>query len=554
MRGPTDPKRRRLVQAAAGLGGTRCAPWAAAALAGCGAVGAPTPEALPASAATLEGQRLADLGDGRYRNPVLAGDWPDPTVVKDGADYYLTCSSFEANPGLLLWHSQDLVNWRPLGHALQRYVGSVWAPELVKHGGRFYLYVPTKHPQGNNIYVLHAPHITGPWSEPVPLGLDRIDPGHAVDENGRRWLFTAGGWRVPLTPDGLALDGPEEKVFEGWRYPEDWDVESYSQEGPKLNFHQGWWTMTLALGGTAGPPTGHMVVAARARSLAGPWEHAPNNPVLRTLKASEAWWSRGHATLVEGPTPGDWYMLLHGYENGYRTLGRQTLLEPIEWTADGWYRMRSRPGDDGSAPRPKPRGGRPVPHGLALSDDFTGPRLAPQWAFFRGDPADAARVRVGAGVLRLAARGRGPADSAPLCFVAGDRHYQVEVDLDFDEGAQAGLLLFYNDKLYAGLGVNARHFVLHRYGMDQRRSAKPAGMARSLRLRLTLREHILTLHSSHDGGASWLKFNTQMEVSGYHHNVAYGFMSLRPAIYAAGQGEVRFSRLRYRALQALASG
>ena len=92
--------------------------------------------------------------------------------------------------------------------------------------------------------------------------------------------------------------------------------------------------MITAVGGTAGPPTGHMVIAARSRSIHGPWEHCPHNPIVRTPSADEPWWSRGHASLVEGPA-GDWWMVYHAYENGYRTLGRQTLLEPMEWTADG---------------------------------------------------------------------------------------------------------------------------------------------------------------------------------------------------------------------------
>ncbi len=529
----SDMNRRRLLGVGAGIGAMLSA--------GC----ATTPPPPPRWRAGLEGQRRADLGDGSYLNPVLAGDRPDPTVLKDGGDYYMTHSSFEANPGLLIWHSQDLVNWQPIGSALTQYLGSVWAPELTKHAGRFYLYVPTKHPQGNDIWVLHADDIRGPWSAPVALGIDKIDPGHAVDAQGRRFLFLSAGLRVRLSDDGLKAVGPLEKVYDGWTYPEEWDVEGFAQEGPKMTWHGGWWHMTTALGGTAGPPTGHMVVHARARTLDGPWENSPHNPILRTRHIGEAWWSRGHGTLVEGPNPGDWYLMLHGYENGHRTLGRQTLLEPVQWTADGWYRTRHA---DAGRPLPMPRGGSAVPHGMALSDDFAAPRLGPQWSFFRGDERDAARVRVGSGVLDLACRGSSPASSAPLCFVRGDRDCRVEVDIDFDEGAQAGLLMFYNDRLYAGLGVDERGFWLHRYGQDQRRGSPPPGAGRRLRMRLTLRDHILTLHTRHAGSTAWVKYGTQMEVSGYHHNVAGGFMSLRPALYAAGQGRVRFADLSYRAL------
>ena len=123
----------------------------------------------------------------------------------------------------------------------------------------------------------------------------------------------------------------------------------------------------------------------------------------------------------------------------------------------------------------------------------------------------------------------------------------MEVDVEIDAGAEAGLLLFYNRRLYAGLGLSERGFVMHRYGL-QRTRAKPPGTGRALRLRLTNDRNILTIHTSADRGKSWRKFDVQMEVSGYHHNVAYDFLSLRPALYASGQGEARFSNFTYRAL------
>src|SRR5688500_8154941 len=81
----------------------------------------------------FEDQRKADLGDGTFLNPIVAGDHPDPTILKDGADYYMTFSTFDSYPGLVIWHSRDLVNWRPVTAALTRNIGSVWAPELIKH-------------------------------------------------------------------------------------------------------------------------------------------------------------------------------------------------------------------------------------------------------------------------------------------------------------------------------------------------------------------------------------------------------------------------------------
>ncbi|MGM9484459.1 family 43 glycosylhydrolase [Roseateles sp. NT4] len=490
----------------------------------------------------LEGQRKADLGDGHYLNPVLAGDHPDPSVLKDGDDYYLTHSSFEAVPGLLIWHSRDLVNWQPIANALHEAVGSVWAPDLCKHGGRYYVYLPVK-AQPNDILVMWADRIEGPWSRPVPLGLPRhIDPTHVADDNGQRWLFLSGGDRVRLSDDGLKLAGPIEHVYDPWRYPDDWDVESFSPEGPKMLRHGGWWHMLLAVGGTAGPPTGHMVIAARSRTLDGPWEQAPHNPLMRTRSPRERWWSRGHGSLVQGPA-GDWWMLYHGYENSFHTLGRQMLLAPARFGAEGWFHVDA---DDG-APLPKPVGGQALPHGLALSDDFAGKTLKTHWQFLSGS-SQTQRVRIADGRLHLAATGKGPGDSPPLGFIQGDPAFEVEVDVEFDEAVQVGLLMFYSPRLYAGMGANAKSFQLHRYGQDIRAVPKPAGIARRMQLRLRCVRHVLTLFSRPDATQPWSKFPVQMDVSGYHHNTAGGFASLRPALYAAGNGEARFAKLRYRAV------
>lgn len=489
-----------------------------------------------------DNQRVADLGDGRFLNPVLAGDHPDPAVLKDGADYYATFSSFDSYPGCLIWHSRDLVSWRPVASALHRNIGSVWAVSLAKHAGRYFLYIPVK-ASPNSIFVTRADRIEGPWSDPVDLNLPRhIDPCHAVGEDGSRWLFLSGGDRVRLSDDGLSTVGAPEHVYDPWHYPSDWVVEGFSPEGPKICRRGAWFYLITAVGGTAGPPTGHMVIAARSRSIHGPWENCPHNPLVRTRDVAERWWSRGHATLIEGPG-GDWWALYHGYENGYWTLGRQMLLDPVRWTADGWPQMT---GGDLSRPIAKPRGGTPVPHGMPLSDRFDTLSLGTRWSFYRPGPDEALRVRAGAGVLTLGARGRAPSDSSPLLSIATDTAYQVECTIEIDPNTTAGLLLFYDDKLYCGLGFDTKHFVTHQYGIGRGRPANPYGAR--MRIRVTNDRHIVTFDTSGDDGKSWTRFDRGMEVSGYHHNVRGGFLMLRPGLYAAGQGSARFRDFIYRAL------
>ncbi|MBW8812683.1 MAG: family 43 glycosylhydrolase [Caulobacterales bacterium] len=507
------------------------------------AASAPAPAAPRTWARGVEGQRKADLGDGTFLNPILAGDHPDPSILKDGRDYYMTFSSFDAYPGLQVWTSRDLVNWRPVTAALETNVGSIWAPELVRHGGRYFIYFAAKHPGHDSCWVISADAIAGPWSEPVDLGLGQyIDPGHAVDADGGRWLFLSGGDRVRLAADGLSVVGKPEHVYDPWHYPPEWDVEGFSPEGPKVLRRGDWFYLITAVGGTAGPPTGHMVIAARSKSLAGPWENHPGNPLVRTVSAAERWWSRGHATLVEGPG-GDWWAVYHGYENGFYTLGRQTLLAPVRWRDDGWFEIG---GGDLSHPIRKPARGAAGLHGAALSDDFSGDRAGLQWAFF--DPAadEAQRISRTGSVMTLQGRGEAPSTSSPLVFVTGDHAYEIQCDIEVDPGVRAGLILFYDRQLYCGLGFDERHFVTHQYGIERGRPANPNGARMLMRLRND--RHIVSFHLSGDGGRTWTRFDRGMEVSGYHHNVRGGFRMLKPGLYAAGAGQARFRDFRYRAL------
>jgi beta-xylosidase/lysophospholipase L1-like esterase len=490
----------------------------------------------------IEGQRKPDLGDGCYLNPLISGDHPDPSILKDGADYYMTFSSFDAYPGLVIWHSRDLINWKPLGPALFKNVGSVWAPELVKHKGRYYIYFPGIGPYRSN-YVIWADDIRGPWSDPIDLKNRRIDPGHAVGPDGKRYLFLSAGFVVQLADDGLSIAGEEKKVYGGWQYPSDWVVEGFAQEGPKVRKKGEYYYQVLAQGGTAGPPTGHMIVAARSKTIEGPWEHSPHNPLLRTQFSDERWWSKGHGTLVEGPD-GRWWMVYHAYEKGFYNLGRQTLLEPVEWLDDGWFRMAMY---DPARPIPKPLPASAGEHGQAYSDDFSTNKMGIQWSFYGGDAADTERYRYENKSLVLKAKGKAPSDSSPLWFVTGDHAYEIEVEIDADPGATAGLLLFYNRRLYIGLGSSSKNFIMHSYGIE-RPGAKPAHIGTRLHLRLRNDRHIVIIHYSADG-RTWERYHRGMEVSGYHHNVGYDFLSLRPALYAAGTGEVRFRNFKYRALE-----
>jgi len=165
---------------------------------------------------------------GVYRNPILGGDHPDGSPIRVGNDFFLMHSSFDYAPGLLIWHSTDLINWRPVAAALHRYYGTVWAPYLCEYQNHFYLYFPA----AGGLKVVHADHPTGPWSEPIDLGIKAIDPAH-IAENGRRFLYMAGGRMAELNADGLSVKVEPKTVLDAWPMPASLRWSARAWKGPR---------------------------------------------------------------------------------------------------------------------------------------------------------------------------------------------------------------------------------------------------------------------------------------------------------------------------------
>jgi xylan 1,4-beta-xylosidase len=294
-------------------------------------------------------------------NPILRGFNPDPSIVRVSSDYYIATSTFEWFPGVQIHHSRDLVHWRLLTRPLTRMSqldltgsissGGVWAPNLSYHDGTFYLiYTNVKSKRGRyrdmHNYLVTAPDITGPWSEPIYLNSSGFDPSLFHDDNGRKWLLNMehdhrkghnrfGGivlQEYSVKEQGLV--GPITKITTG-------SGEGYT-EGPNLYKHNGRYYLILAEGGTG---YGHIVTMARANTIKGPYEYDPANPVL-TSRHDPNWplQKAGHASIVETQN-GDWYMVhlcgrpLPGVKRC--TLGRETAIQKCEWTDDGWLKVET---------------------------------------------------------------------------------------------------------------------------------------------------------------------------------------------------------------------
>lgn len=282
----------------------------------------------------------------RYKNPVIRGFHPDPSVCRANGKYYLAVSSFQYFPGVPLFESRDLVNWTQIGHALTRKSqvmlegvrssGGVFAPTLRYHAGRFYM-VTTNDSTSQNFYV-YADDIHGLWSEPVYVAQGGIDPSLLFD-----------GERVYFISNGEADDGQGgitqceidirtgEKLTPSrciWR-----GAGGRCLESPHMYHIGDRYYLFAAEGGTE---YGHMVVCARSMSPWGPFENCPHNPILTNRNQfPSVIQGIGHGDLVQDDS-GAWHILTLGFRqihpwHAYHTLGREVFLMPVRLGEDGWF-------------------------------------------------------------------------------------------------------------------------------------------------------------------------------------------------------------------------
>ncbi|MBQ7359482.1 MAG: family 43 glycosylhydrolase [Lachnospiraceae bacterium] len=285
-------------------------------------------------------------------NPILKGFCPDPSIIRVGEDYFIATSTFEWWPGVRLWHSTDLQNWTQIPSPLQRESqlnlqgdpcsGGVWAPCLTYDGERFFLvYTDVKTKKGRfyntHNYVVWSDDIYGPWSEPVYLNSIGFDPSLFHDSDGRKYLVNMiNGFKgilvQELEPETMKLIGERKMVYEGSGLG--------CLEGPHI-YHIGeWYYLVAAEGGTG---YDHGVTMARAKSVWGPFETAPNNPIITSDKEDPCALQKcGHGDLIDTPE-GEWYMVhlcsRPVPETKWCTLGRETAIQKLRLKEDGWFEM-----------------------------------------------------------------------------------------------------------------------------------------------------------------------------------------------------------------------
>jgi beta-xylosidase len=280
-----------------------------------------------------------------------------------------------------------------------------------------------------------------------------------------------------------------------------------------------------------------MVVSARSKNPDGPWEYSPYNPVAHAASNQDRWMSLGHGRPVEAQD-GSWWMTAHAYENGFRGLGRQMILLPLEWTKDGWFRLPA--GVSAEKPIAMMKSGTKQLRPPTLSDDFTSPELRLQWQFWR--ELDGARFQTGDGRLVLAAKGRSVDESPVLTCVTGDHSYTLEADIECTPGCEAGLLLYYSPGRACGIRIGPSGIAVRlANGYTPETGVKTTRAT----LRIVNDRQEIDFYYRLPGEKTWKRTQESAEVAGLNHNVLGGFLDLRPALYACGSGQATFRAFRY---------
>jgi xylan 1,4-beta-xylosidase len=279
----------------------------------------------------------------RFRNPIIPGFYPDPSICRVGKDYYLVNSSFEYFPGIPIFHSTDLISWQQIGHCITRteqidfskthLVGGIFAPTIRYNQGIFYVISTMVDIQKH--FIVTATDPVGEWSNPIWIDQDGIDPSLAFLHDNSALLTWAMNFNGSPSIMQSAIDletgnltSPVKGIWTG--------TGGASPEGPHLYQIFDRYYLMIAEGGTE---YGHMVTIARSDSPWGPFESYPHNPILSHRSLNHPIQATGHADLIQAHNGTWWSVMLGirpvGYPPCYH-IGRETFLAPVTWNDDKW--------------------------------------------------------------------------------------------------------------------------------------------------------------------------------------------------------------------------
>ena len=393
----------------------------------------------------------------KYKNPILPGFHPDPSICRAGDDFYLVTSTFEFFPGVPIYHSKNLINWELINYCLTedsqlslkrgKPSSGIYAPTIRYHDGFFFM-TTTNVTRGGN-FIVHTDDIRGKWSEPAWVKQGGIDPSLFWDDDGTCYFVSNGSVN---REDGCGIFLCEIDPFTG-------EMQSTSHhltngcggrcaEAPHIYKKDGWYYLMLAEGGTE---YGHMVTVQRAKNIYGPYEPCPHNPILTHRNASEnPLQATGHADIAEDQN-GNWWLVCLAIRPIPKVwlhhLGRESCLAPLVWNADGWPTVGNHGVIDVEMEGPLP-GPEPNPVNLDFEDRFESESLHLQWNFVRNPKRECYRPEKGRVTLIGGEDGLSTPRGNPTMIAVRQQAFCMETEVQLEGalriGQCTGMTAFYN--------------------------------------------------------------------------------------------------------------
>ncbi len=524
------------------------------------------------------GSTVLGQNSATFTNPILAGFYPDPSICRVGSDYYLVTSSFSYFPGIPIFHSKDLANWKQIGHVMDRpeqldldglgVSRGIFAPSIRHHDGVFYVTCTLVDKGGNFVVTSQKPE--GPWSNPVWIPqINGIDPSMFFDENGNAYIIYNS-----IAPDDKPLynghrtlrmyqfDIANLKVFGDEMLLVNGGVDLSKKpiwiEAPHIFQKDGCYFLIAAEGGTGDQ---HSEVVFRSKAVAGPYVPYEKNPILtqRHLdpKRKNPVTSAGHADFVETPN-GDWWAVFLGcrpYDGDYYNTGRETFLAPVKWQ-NGWpvidpaheevqyhYPFPLQPSQEKAA----------TPHrgNFQFRDEFDSEKLNHNWVFLRTPREKWYDLQNRKGFLSMQLRPESCAGKTNPSFL-GHRQQHLQgfgsVAFDFSpkaENEKAGLLIFQNEKhfyfLCISLAGNTAAIQLYKSGEEQMellasQPIKDDQKTKSVYLKIEARSHTYAFSFAVNPD-EWILLRDNIDARFLSTKIAGGFVGCVYALHATSLGK-----------------
>lgn len=485
-----------------------------------------------------------------YKNPILPGFYPDPSICRNGDDYYLVTSTFQFFPGVPVFHSKDMVNWKQIGHCLTRKSqlpldgartsGGIYAPTIRYHNGVFYM-VTTNVTGGGNFYVTTT-NPAGEWSEPIWVKQGGIDPTIFFDDNGEVYFTSTGNKSIVLSKmdikTGILLSDVK-TIWHGTggRYP----------EAPHIYKLNGWYYLMIAEGGTE---YGHMETIARSKNIWGPYESNPDNPIITHRSAAgqhSPIQGTGHADIIQAHDNSWWMVFLAFRPAGgtFHHLGRETFLMPIQWDNNGWPFINK---DDTASRVVKAPSFLQKEAATAPSrDNFDKPDFELYWNFMRNPAMENYSLSQKKGFLTLKGSEVTLNDVASPTFIARrQQHFNFTASAPLilensSIGDEAGLTVFMDEQYHYDLfltNINNKYFVTLKYKLGKIDHIEKKYEVSNPKVILKVKGEPLnyTFSFKEDGGSEEIMLGT-VETKFLSSEVAGGFTGVYLGLYSTGNGK-----------------